>query len=349
MARRNAIAAILAVDNEAFNRWRILLRHHKFQNGVNRLRRQYRTWVKGLPITRYTYEFGDDDVVVFGTVIPRQTESKISRKDVDLFDECDPNDPMLGMPEGAWHNFNSKWGIYLPKAALSEALPDLRQDTIDQWTAIALEEPAIVPLPVKAGHSRRKWLRLDVNLSYPRDILIERIDRELSKAMPQRSKTRRRWDKFGYYLKVYDAAKKGEPFTAIARTLRKRLSTVKSAWLAIGKAIYYCNSTGLTRIDAHRHRALPAKKKLVLMDVDPATHISHCERCKKAQTVDEMCLVSQIFTKQDTHGQRELPVGDIEKLAAARLKRQLSRRKPALDQDPASLKKTLSRNLFTAK
>lgn len=339
MARRNAIAAILAVDNEAFNRWRILLRHHKFQNSVNRLRRQYRKWVKGLPITRYTCEFASPDLDEFGTEIPSQVESKVSRKDVDLFDECDPNDPMLGMPEGAWHNFNSKWGIYLPKAALSEALLDLRQDTIDQWTAIALEEPAIVPLPVKAGHSRMKWLRLDVNLSYPRDILIERIDAELSKAMPQRSKTRRRWDKFGYYLKVYDAAKKGEPFTAIARTLKKRLSTVKSAWLAIGKAIYYCDATGLKRIAARRHRALPAKKKLILMDVDPATHVSHCERCKKAQTVGEMCLVSQIFTNQNTHGQRELQVDDVEKLGAARLKRQASRRKPALDEDPPSPKR----------
>lgn len=306
MPRRKGQAAELAIENEGLNRWRILLRHRRFQQSLNRLRSQYRKWVKGPPITQYTYEFGDNDEGEFGTAIPRQTESKISRKDVDLFNECDPNDPMVGMPEGAWHTFNAKWGIHLPKAALSDALADLRQDTINQWTAISSKEPAIVPLPVQAGNSRSNWLRLKVNLSYPRDILIERIEQELSKVMRKRHKARRRWDKFDYYFRVYDSAMAGETFTAIARALNKRVSTVKSAFLAIGKTIYYCDSTGLRRIHANRDRGLPKKKTLVLMYVDAATHISHCELCKKAQTVDEMCKVSQIFITQDTRGQVEL-------------------------------------------
>jgi hypothetical protein len=306
MPRRKGQAAELAVQNEAFIRWRILLRHQKFQKSLNRLRSQYRKWVKGPPITQYTYEFASPDLDEFGTENPRQIESKVSRKDVDLFDECDPNDPMEGRPEGARHNFNSEWGVNLPKAALSDALPDLRQDTINQWTAIRSKEPAIVPSPVKAGHSRTNWLRLKINLSYPRYMLIDEIEKELSKVMRTRCKTRRRWDKYDYYLQVYDSAKAGETFTAIARALNKRVSTVKSAYLAIVNTIYYCDPTGLTRIHAHRDRALPKKKTLILTDLDPKTHVSQCERCKKAQTVDQMCRVSQIFTNQDTRGQREL-------------------------------------------
>src|SRR5688572_26119844 len=115
MPRRKAQAAELAVQSEAFNRWRILLRHPEFRKSVNRLRSQYFTWVNGPPITQYTYEFARTDLDEFGTEIPRQIESKVSRKDVGLFGEYDPNDSMVGKPEGAWHTFNSEWGIHLPK------------------------------------------------------------------------------------------------------------------------------------------------------------------------------------------------------------------------------------------
>ena len=77
MARRKAQAVELAVQNEAFYRWRILLRHPLFQKSVNRLRSQYLTWVvNGLPITQYTYEFASTDLDEFGTEIPRQIEKK---------------------------------------------------------------------------------------------------------------------------------------------------------------------------------------------------------------------------------------------------------------------------------
>jgi hypothetical protein len=299
MARRKGQAAEFAVQNQASNRWRILLRHKKFQKQLNWLRGQYQKWVQGPPITRYTFEFEGPDLNEFETEIPRQTESKISRKDVDLFDEYDPNDSMVGMPEGAWPDFNSKWGIYLPKAGLSEALPDLRQDTISQWTEIFSREPAIVPFPVKAGHSRMNWLRLEVNLTYPRDILIERVEKEISKAMSQSRKVRRRWNKFDYYFQVYDSAMAGETFTTISRTLKKRVSTVKSAFLAIGKMIYFCDRPGLARSDAHRESTLPKKKTLVLMNFDSDTHISRCEICKKALAVSQMCRVSKIFASQE--------------------------------------------------
>ncbi len=308
MARRKGQAAELAVRNEAFNRWRILLRHQKFQKSLNRLRSQYRTWVKGPPITQYTYEFDSPDLDEFGTEIPRQIKSKISRKDVDLFNECDPNDPMVGMPEGKWHTFNSKWGINLPKAALTDALPALRQNTIEQWTLIYSKEPAIVPFPLRAGHSWKNWLRLEINLSYPRDILMERIEQQLAQVMSQSRKARRRWDKFDYYLQVYDLGLKNETFAAIARTLKKRVSTVKSAFLSIGRTISSFDPTGLKKSHPPRLRAYRTKKQSVLKAFDNKNHVSQCAHCTKAKTADDMCPQALLYISQETRGQRELSV-----------------------------------------
>ncbi len=322
MPRRTGQAAELAVENEAFNRWRILLRQRRFQKSLNRLRGQYQKWVKGPPITLYTYDFGDSYVDKFGTEIPCTIEGKISRKDVDLFDECDPNDHMVGMPEGAWHNFNSTWDLNLPKAALSHALPGLRQETINEWTAIRSKEPAVVPFPVKTGRSRRNWLRLEVNLSYPHDVLLERIEKELSKAMPRRRKARRRWDKFDDYLLIYDLAMKNETFATISHILKKRVSTVKSAFVSIARTISSFDPIGVRRSHARHGRAYSTKKQTVLKEFDYRTHIAQCERCTKAQTPGQFCPIVELYANQDARGQRELPsshnFGKIEAAQQAR-------------------------------
>lgn len=337
MARRKGPTAELAVQNEAFNRWRILLRHQKFQKGLNRLRSQYGTWVKGSPITQYIYEFASPDLDEFGTEIPTEIKCKVRRKDVDLLNECDPNDPMVGMPEGAWHTFNAKWGIHLPKVALSEALPDLGQNTIEQWTPISSKEPAIVPFPLRAAHSRKNWLRLEINLSYPRDILIERIEKQLAQVMSQSRKARRRWDKFDYYLQVYDLGLKNETFASIACALKKSVSTVKSAWLSIGRTISSFDPTGLKRSHPPRLHAYRTKKQTVLQSFDDKNHVSQCAHCTKAKTADDMCPQAKLYVNQETRGQRELAVADVEKIMAARLNSRTGRRKPALDRDPDSL------------
>jgi hypothetical protein len=332
MSRRKGQAAELAIENEAFNRWRILLRHRRFQKSLNRLRRKYQKWITGPPITLYRYDNRHPYVDEFGTEIPREIKRKISRKNVDLYEhECDPNDALVGGIAGAWRDFDSHWGIRLPKAALSDRLPNLSQVTIKQWSAVKSETRAIVPSPVKTRHSRKKWLKLEIDLDYPRDVLLERIEKELSKAMPQRRKARRRWDKFDYYLQVYDLGIQNETFETIARTLKKRVSTVKSAFLSIGRTISSYDPTGFRRIHARHRRAFPTKKQSVLKVIDHKNHVSQCERCAKAETLDEMCLAARLYIHQEYRGQRELPVEDIEEVGAARLKDQTSRRKPALD------------------
>jgi hypothetical protein len=308
MSRRKGQAAELAVENEALNRWRILLRHRRFQKSLNRLRSQYRKWVKGPPITQYTYEFESSDLDEFGTEIPREIKRKISRKKVDLYEhECDPNDPLVGGIAGAWRDFDLHWGIRLPKAALSNRLPNLSQDTIKQWSAVKSDTRAIVPSPVKSRHSQRKWLKLEIDLDYPRDVLLERIEKELSKVMPQRRKARRRWDKFDYYLRVYDLGIKNETFATIARKLKRRVSTVKSAFLSIGRTISSFDPTGFRRSHARHRRAFPTKKQSVLKVFDHKNHLSQCDRCAKAKTADEMCPQALLHINQETRGARELP------------------------------------------
>ena len=124
--------------------------------------------------------------------------------------------------------------------------------------------------------------------------------------MSQSRKARRRWDTFDYYLQVYDLGMENETFATIARTLKKRVSTVKSAWLSIARTISSFDLTGQKKSQLHLPRAYRTKKQLILKAFDPTNHVSQCERCTKAKCANEMCLQVQLFISQETRGQREL-------------------------------------------
>ena len=312
MPRRKGHAAEAAVEIEAFSRWRILLRKPDFQKHLNLLRRQYGEWVLGPPITHYTLDF-DDPTMIFedGTEVPRQTEGKISRREVDLYEhDCDDNDPMVGRLTGAWDDFNSQWDIKLPKVALTDGFPNLSPNTVEQWSRAGALQANLVQAPVRARHSWGTWWELEVNLGYPLDVLLETIKKELTKAT-EGGRGRRRRDKLDYYLQVYDRAKLGERFSVIAHGLKKKVSTIKSAYLAIGRMIVSFDPKAQPKMPSRHNQAPPAKNQVALLDFDPTTHMAQCRQCSEAETFDAMCEVAKAYSEQEVRGQRELPLAHL--------------------------------------
>src|SRR5262249_36854311 len=136
-----------------------------------------------------------------------------------------------------------------------------------------------------------------------RDVLGELVDRELRGALDERGlapkgtrKTRSRLDKVDFYLQVYDLGTQGETFSAIAARLGRRLSTVKSAFVAAG-------------INIFGPQGAPTKRELPLIGFDPENHFQKCAVCKQAERVEEFCPQARAYVGQDTVGEGELPVG----------------------------------------
>src|SRR5262245_32839575 len=147
MPKRTGLAVEGAIDNERWNRWRIMLRRPAFQKELNALRLAYRTWVKGPPIACAKY-FDDPET---GEVNYELYPLKRKRFDLSKLDCWDQDDPMVGVAKGAWTHFNGKWDIELPKDALTERLPDLSGLTVDQWEPLGRVDGALVPPVLTTG------------------------------------------------------------------------------------------------------------------------------------------------------------------------------------------------------
>src|SRR5262249_19248729 len=79
---------------------------------------------------------------------------------------------------------------------------------------------------IEPDHGR---LTLEIDLSYPVDVLVELVKELIQKAQGEHPR-RRRPDKADFYLSVYDRVVKGEKFDDIAAIMGKPVSTIKSAW-----------------------------------------------------------------------------------------------------------------------
>ncbi len=256
-------------ENEALKdrevRWKYLLRHPEFRAGLNELRRHYR-------------EGGG-----------------YSQKEMDFLDK--------------WELYSIPGEILQPylRNSLTE---DLCLETIERYESFFQRRDGdFIGCPVLAGDpwDIHDWidppfpgsrpgvfLEIRVDLRYPLDLLVTLIEQEIRTARQKstRPRQRRRLDKLEPYLKVYDLAEKGESYGAIAKALKRRVSTVKSAYLAASRNIF-----GTAK--------MPRKRALPLASFDPNAHVQRCPTCQRAQKFEEMCAQSRLYAGQETKGQRE--------------------------------------------
>lgn len=166
-------------------------------------------------------------------------------------------------------------------------------EDIESNEAVAGPLP-IWPFPVGVRKIEEdRYVTLSVDLEHPLDVLLPLIERELRGVIRARPRRRKRLDKLEFHLQVFDLARSGETFPAIAKKLRRRLSTVKSAYLM---AVWNIFGRG----------NVPRKRDRLLSRFDPTTHTQGCSDCQKAKTFEEMCFVARLWAGEDTKGQREL-------------------------------------------
>ncbi len=139
--------------------------------------------------------------------------------------------------------------------------------------------------PIGEPTENTPWVTFIVDTSQPRDLLLAWFEGALEIVMPKRA-ARRRSDKADFYLGVYDRAKEGQTFAAIAKSLKRKLSTVKSAYLSAGRSIF-----GVAGV--------PTKKEVPLVGFDQKQHMQSCSTCKAAEKYEDLCPAAQAYATQD--------------------------------------------------
>src|SRR5262249_32633825 len=135
------------------------------------------------------------------------------------------------------------------------------------WTD-ALIAPFGISLPAPR-HEDGRYLNLRIDLDHPADTLLPLIERELGRYSRQYRRQRRRLKEAPFNLRVFDLAESGETFKAIFQTVRKPVTTVRSAYLTASRNVF---GPGLTH----------SKKTLPLVNFDANAHCETCPTCRKA-------------------------------------------------------------------
>lgn len=192
--------------------------------------------------------------------------------------------------------------------------------------AVVAEDPAEKYFQSTGGdlHStldRGEVLDLRIDLSYPIDVLVVLIESEIKRVIsgkknlreaihrknghPPPKSSRQRMDKIGFYLRVYDQTETGKSFSEVARTLKRPLSTVKSAFLRISKEILGLRPMDKDSGEGGRKDPPITRKKTILARFEPESHLMECTTCKEAKTFEDMCAKAQHYALQDYSSLRE--------------------------------------------
>jgi hypothetical protein len=182
-----------------------------------------------------------------------------------------------------------KYGIARIPLSVIYNLPAMDRTVLESYGT----EWGIDYTPVMTGELKEnRFLFFRVDLDNPVDDLLPLIEEQLRDVYRNRPKRRRRLDKVPFNCKVYDLAEEGRKFSEIAVTLKKRVSTIKSAYLTAMRNIFIL-------------RQPPAKKHLPLIDFDPNSHCQRCPTCQKAQTFDDMCETARLYAAKDSRALKE--------------------------------------------
>lgn len=187
-----------------------------------------------------------------------------------------------------------RWGLlWIPGEAIRRSFYlESPEDSFDlerfgaEW-GVAYSPVAVTEL------RKNRFLFLRADLQHPVEDLLPLIEKELREATQGRHQRRRRLDTVDFYLRVFDLAVNGDTFSQIAKKLKRRPSTIKSAYLAASRNIF-------------GPAEKPRKKTLPLVDFDPSTHMERCPTCQEAQAPEEFCSPARLYACQDTKAQREV-------------------------------------------
>ncbi len=252
MSRKTSKSIGKTITREMWAKWRILLRRPEFQRDLRKYMRHYREGGK--------YDRKIDELLTSWGVA--WTSS------FEIFH--DPRVPELSQETIIlYESFFGESPLYEPVSAF-----DAYDGPYDGWVR------------PDSATDRGQQLLILVDLSYPPSRLMPRIEEELKAAIKSRSKTqrhdylpadrkRRRHDKLGSQLEVYDLYVNGNPTWKISRMLGRSLGTVRSAL-----------ATAIKLIRGERPPTGKAWEK---------KHKSECGRCGRAKDLDKGCSEAARF------------------------------------------------------
>jgi hypothetical protein len=200
-------------------------------------------------------------------------------------------------------------------ASLLQRWPTVPSDLL-RWGRVEREvRPSFVAKPVlMISGVHREWVAELTRLADAREVrgfipvydettrkdvgdALRRLEEEEAKwarLRPKpRPKRRQRPDQYEARLHIWDAYHNCGSFAAVARTLRRRPSTVKGIYLHASRDIL-----GETVLPKRRSDRL-------LQGFDPATHTQSCPRCQRAARLEDMCIHALTYARQDERSLRE--------------------------------------------
>lgn len=141
-------------------------------------------------------------------------------------------------------------------------------------------------------------LTLKLTLDAPLEEIELAVGRILRLCRPEPRKTRNRPDKDAAALETWACYEETKRFSVVAKQLQRPVNTVKRQYVRGFELIHGQRPTGTI------------KQRRAGIMIDPATdyrnHEGSCVRCKKANTIEQMCPKFVAFLTQDTSALREL-------------------------------------------
>jgi hypothetical protein len=280
MPRRKASEAEAIAERERRAHWQYLLRHPHFRADLNKVRRLYQ---------------GNDRIEKINAGIKR--EELIGKWNLQGLPDAiyDPHGPHGTLPDLTVESLDCYEKLFEPDHCVSLiSVSPIGRAVSASWT------PGYCDDELTFANMRKGELWISVDLNHPFDLLLALIEAELRNAIEERHSwlkpqprpyQRRRIDKVDFYLKIYDLAEKGETFGMIAKALKQRVSTVKSAFLAARRNIFGTDGS-------------PSKKTLPLVSFDKDKHVQQCSTCRDAQRFEDMCPQARLYALQDHVSQR---------------------------------------------
>jgi len=227
------------------------------------------------------WEYVDTKNVDFPSLSPRELKT--------LFKQASTEGDLMWGKSGPPHIFRlpviASDPVALERDRVSEELGPAGYDPEDGEPYVWSEEELDDFVPGQVG----KKLNLELNLTFPRDVLEELVRLNLERVFKsgKEPKKRQHLSKIKDQLRVFDLHKKGLTFPLIRTQFplpRPPLSTVKSDYVSICRKINSINSS-------------PSGSAEPLFNIE--THMTKCPQCKNATDVKQFCEAAQQYINQD--------------------------------------------------
>ena len=283
MPRRKTSEAEALAERERRAHWQYLPRHPHFRADLNEVRRLYQE---------------NDQIANINARIKR--EELIAKWNLQRLPEAiyDPHWQHGILPDLTVESLDCYERLFEPDDRVSLiGVSPIGRAVSASWTEGYYGEAHD---ELTSANLRKGALWISVDLNHPLDLLLSLIEAELRRAIEDRQSwfkprprpyQRRCIDKVDFYLKIYDLAEKGKTFGAIAKALKRRVSTVKSAFLAARRNIFGADAS-------------LSKKTLPLVSFDKDKHVQQCFTCRDAQRFEDMCPQARLYALQDHVTQR---------------------------------------------